>query len=588
MKANLYRYKILTLAVFIITLFLVIPSAAKAGNVSATDRYAWTENSGWLDFGDDANGDIIVGDDELTGYAYGENIGWLSLNCSNTSSCGTVDYKVENDGDGNLSGYAWGENIGWVDFDPTNGGVTIDTSTGDFSGYAYGENVGWIVFNCATTSSCGTVNYKVNTTWRPPVVAPPPPSSSSGGGSAPWRRRQNQSNTQPVIPNLIEIIPNILNPFSSPEPEPKPSTLPIEPTPEVAQAAFASGWNLISMSDVGNFVLAPLPSEITDLALKFPELQDALVAHNITRVRDLGRLKEANLVLPGITKEAGIQEGVSIPIDSLTENQKAQIPTDVVFAKAGDSIDYGVAFAVTESGLPRQELTTVAGKPIDLAIKVDKPVEGVRGYVAVKNIEREMASRSIPATSLMAAPLAASLAVVHPEGEQILSEDVLVVGEFEYTDDNHDGIYVASAPPPKVHGEYEIISVLDYQDEKLGQKELRITLLIDPEGYIYEKSGDNETRIPNAKVTLEQKNPQTGIFETWPAPKFGQVNPQKTDKTGNYSFLVPSGTYKLVVETDKYYLYESSEFAVAEGRGVHMNIELKKKSWLRNLFQIFN
>ena len=32
--------------------------------------------------------------------------------------------------------YAWGTNVGWINFNPTDGGVTINTSTGDFSGYA--------------------------------------------------------------------------------------------------------------------------------------------------------------------------------------------------------------------------------------------------------------------------------------------------------------------------------------------------------------------------------------------------------------------------------------------------------------------
>ena len=76
---------------------------------------------------------VAVGDFELTGYVWAENIGWVSLSCENTSSCGTVDYGVTNDGSGNLSGYAWG------------------------------ENVGWISFSCENTGSCSTVEYGVIT-----------------------------------------------------------------------------------------------------------------------------------------------------------------------------------------------------------------------------------------------------------------------------------------------------------------------------------------------------------------------------------------------------------------------------------------
>jgi hypothetical protein len=144
-----------------------IPALASAtdGTINATDKYAWTENAGWLNFGT-TEGNVHVTDSVLTGYAWSENLGWISLNCSNTSSCGTVDYKISNNGEGTLTGYAWSENAGWINFNPTYGGVTINSS-GEFLGYAWGENIGWIVLNCNTTASCATVSYKVKTDWRP-------------------------------------------------------------------------------------------------------------------------------------------------------------------------------------------------------------------------------------------------------------------------------------------------------------------------------------------------------------------------------------------------------------------------------------
>jgi len=127
-----------------------------AANIDGTSKYAWSESVGWFDFSN-----VTVADSELTGYAYNDNTGWLSLNCSNTSSCGTVNYSVTNDGNGNLDGDAWSESLGWFDFN----GVSISTDSGDFSGYAYNDNTGWLSLNCSNTSSCGTVDYKVSTTW---------------------------------------------------------------------------------------------------------------------------------------------------------------------------------------------------------------------------------------------------------------------------------------------------------------------------------------------------------------------------------------------------------------------------------------
>ena len=65
----------------------------------------------------------------------------------------------------NVSGYAWGENLGWVSFNSTNDGspvsygVNIDPTnratggTGNFSGYAWSENIGWISFNRVDTGT---------------------------------------------------------------------------------------------------------------------------------------------------------------------------------------------------------------------------------------------------------------------------------------------------------------------------------------------------------------------------------------------------------------------------------------------------
>ena len=62
------------------------------------------------------------------------------------------------DGSGNLSGYAWGENVGWINFGSNYPPAVaaedrpqVDVSTGDFSGFAWGENIGWINLDGSST-----------------------------------------------------------------------------------------------------------------------------------------------------------------------------------------------------------------------------------------------------------------------------------------------------------------------------------------------------------------------------------------------------------------------------------------------------
>lgn len=133
-----------------------------ASSIDPENKYAWSENTGWLNFAD-SNAQVRVFNDHLEGYVWSENVGWIRLGVY--SNGGTHSYAnssasnwgVNNDGVGNLSGYAWSENTGWINFNSANGGpVTVDSSTGAFAGYAWSENVGWIHFQNATPA------YRVN------------------------------------------------------------------------------------------------------------------------------------------------------------------------------------------------------------------------------------------------------------------------------------------------------------------------------------------------------------------------------------------------------------------------------------------
>lgn len=78
------------------------------------------------------------------GYAWSENIGWISLNSINCNQ----------DDDGWVDEFCGGFTIAGL---PNNGsnipaesyGVNIDQATGNFSGYAWSENIGWIKFDPA-------------------------------------------------------------------------------------------------------------------------------------------------------------------------------------------------------------------------------------------------------------------------------------------------------------------------------------------------------------------------------------------------------------------------------------------------------
>lgn len=50
----------------------------------------------------------------VTGWAWSDTIGWISLNCSDLGTCATSNYGISKASNGVLSGYGWSDSIGWV------------------------------------------------------------------------------------------------------------------------------------------------------------------------------------------------------------------------------------------------------------------------------------------------------------------------------------------------------------------------------------------------------------------------------------------------------------------------------------------
>ncbi|MBP6904661.1 MAG: carboxypeptidase regulatory-like domain-containing protein [Candidatus Pacebacteria bacterium] len=120
---------------------------------------------------------ITVSSTELRGWAWGEGIGWIVMNCADTTSgCSATNgnFKVANTAGGLLSGYAWGENAGWVNFGPfTNPLIsTVKITGGEFggtlgnAGYAWAENYGWIKFDCSSPTSCVKTDWDPSSTYQ--------------------------------------------------------------------------------------------------------------------------------------------------------------------------------------------------------------------------------------------------------------------------------------------------------------------------------------------------------------------------------------------------------------------------------------
>jgi hypothetical protein len=140
------------------------------GAIDSVYRYAWNDKIGWIDFGY-APGSVTVSTTQLTGYAYNDDVGEISLDCATSPSstpdiCSQSNYKVSRaTSTGDLSGWAWNDEIGWISFSSSSPAykVNVNPSNGIFTGFAWNDIVGWISFNCDDIGVCGASDYKVST-----------------------------------------------------------------------------------------------------------------------------------------------------------------------------------------------------------------------------------------------------------------------------------------------------------------------------------------------------------------------------------------------------------------------------------------
>lgn len=301
-----------------------------------------------------------------------------------------------------------------------------------------------------------------------------------------------------------------------------------------------------------------------------------------------------------------------IPVAKLDIKVKEQIPKEVVFARAaGETIDLDAAVSLDSEGKLRQSISTVSGSVLDLFIKPIAPANSVKGLMVLRSRTHSDSTAHpgilmsslfdsffsrppnalftrLPAGANFADILTAmseSVRELERRGVIESGDEKFVLQQFQYQDTDGDGIYSAQVHAPVVDGEYDIITLISYKDPELGNRQLALTAVVDPEGYVYEQTASNrQTRIAGVTVTLYQLNPGTGQYDVWPASDYDQENPQVTGDRGTYAFLTPPGTYKISATADGFVDYQTKSFDVRPGdSGIHLNIPLVgRRSWFAN------
>jgi len=167
------------------------PSTECNGVTAFMSGYAWSENIGWISFRGPGYGvDIDYGDhmccpcnEDLFGYAWSENIGWITFNDAELAGCpyGTCGFWIgglPDDPVRPLKGWARacyvfesgcsgpldpqrGNDEGWIKFDGPDYQVNYHADIDQFKGWAWSSDFGWISFNCENENVCDESTYYV-------------------------------------------------------------------------------------------------------------------------------------------------------------------------------------------------------------------------------------------------------------------------------------------------------------------------------------------------------------------------------------------------------------------------------------------
>ncbi|MCA9973864.1 MAG: DUF11 domain-containing protein, partial [Anaerolineales bacterium] len=134
------------------------------------------------------------------------------------------------------------------------------------------------------------------------------------------------------------------------------------------------------------------------------------------------------------------------------------------------------------------------------------------------------------------------------------------------------------------HSSYEIW--LEWTCAGSSRQELLIYILIDPDGYVYDQSlVDGGAAIADAILTDAVVTAYVRLndsWQVWDAALYGQVNPQLTNDTtpdgvltaGYYSFLTPSGQYRIEAVAPGYQPFQSQVLTVIT-TPVHLDVGLQ-------------
>lgn len=187
--ASFFRTVVLVFLALLVSYYVIVlqdgTKEARADSSNTLSGYAWSNNIGWISFSGSNYGITVDTNGKLSGYAWSDNIGWISANDSDLAGCPKTPCTAKLQSN-NLKGWlkvlsggssqsgGWD---GWISLSDNNPDYGPTLSNNIFSGYSWGSDVvGWISWSGS--------GYGVTTDMAPTATLSASPSTINLGQSS--------------------------------------------------------------------------------------------------------------------------------------------------------------------------------------------------------------------------------------------------------------------------------------------------------------------------------------------------------------------------------------------------------------------
>jgi len=168
--------------------------------------------------------------------------------------------------------------------------------------------------------------------------------------------------------------------------------------------------------------------------------------------------------------------------------------------------------------------------------------------------------------------------------EKDTEEAVLTIGESEFPLKKLTGLWRTDISPLPI-GVYSLVIWAKDVFGNTRQKREIGRIAVVPKGRIIFESDGKQQPLEDAAMTISVFNKENQSWVQWQAGAHRLSNPVFTNKNGEYTILLPAGTYQIVVQKIGFQRLKSSSFTIRRPHFITSDFRLEPRVGFRGFFE---